>query len=247
MAVSQSRRSRRGDDRDRYVPREHEEDDGAGPLLDSQDNLRRSAVQRTAEPILERWSWGTAASRVGSRLRRLLGTGLFLIAVYLLFDPGGLTGVILTLWFLLSVPVVVLTAALLVTLRNPKRAADVWWDKGMIGTVGLVALSGVARAGRRSAGGRVAWQLLFDEDGPEGEDLVEESAIDREAVRRIRRYVRYVIIGSAALVIVDQLLRSGILVSGIAGLTGPAGWPGVVAVMGVVGVALGAFAAVYGK
>jgi len=241
--VQRSKRGQ-GDGRDRYTPFDGKEREGSGPLVDNQGNLRRSAVQETARPILDRWGQGAAFTRVRSRLQRLLSAGLLVIAIQLLFDPGGLTGFLLTLWFLLSLPVVVVTAAVLVTLRDPTRAADVWWDSGMIATAGLVAVSGLARFGRRTAVGRVGWQLLFGEDGPEGEGVVEDSAIDLGTVTRIRRYVRYVILGSAALVVADQLLRRG---TGLSGVSGPAEWAGVVGALGLVGVVIGIFAAVYGK
>ncbi|MEF8812540.1 MAG: hypothetical protein V5A55_01815 [Halovenus sp.] len=236
-------KGRQNDERDRYAPFDREEEEnGPGPLVDNQDNLRRSAVQETAQPILDRWGQGTAFARVRSRLQKLLSAGLVIIAVQLLFDPGGLTGLLLALWFLVSVPVVVLTAAVLVTLRNPTRAADVWWDSGMVATAGLVAISGFARVGKRTAIGRVGWQLLFDEDGPEGEGIIEDSAIDLETVARIRRYLRYVIVGSAVLVVADQLLRRG---TGLSGVSGPAEWTAVAVGLGVVGFVLGLFAAVY--
>lgn len=233
-------------ERDRYAPfdRREQEDGDVEPLVDNQDTLRRSAVQETAQPILDRWGRGTAFARVRGRLQKLLSAGLVVIAIQLLFDPGGLTGLVLTLWFLLSLPVVVLTAAVLVTLRNPTRAADVWWDSGMVATAGLVAVSGFARAGRRTSVGRVGWQLLFGEDGPEGDGVVEDSAIDLETVARVRRYLRYVIVGSALLVVADQLLRRG---TGLSGVSGPAEWTAVAVGLGVVGFVLGLFAAVYGR
>jgi len=238
------RSERRESERDRYTPFDREAEQRPEPLVDDQDNLRRSAVQGTAEPILDRWGRGTAFARVRSRLGRLLSAGLVVIAIQLLFDPGGLTGLLLTLWFLLSVPVVAVAAAVLVTIRDPSRAADVWWDSGMIATAGLVAVSGLARFGRRTAVGRVAWQLLFGEDGPDGEAVIEDSAIDLGTVTRIRRYVRYVILGSAALVVADQLLRHG---TGLSGVSGVAGWTAVAVGLGLVGFALGLFAAVYDR
>lgn len=220
----------------------------ASELFSGEGEPRRGAVHEEAVPIVSRWERDGTLEAVRGRLRGLLGGGLSIVAIQVFLDPGGLTGLLVFLWFLLAVPVVALAACLLVTLRHPGQARDVWWEDGTMATVGLIALAGLGRAGRASPAGRAVWQLLFGDDGPDEADYhvgTDGAEMDLSAVARLRRYVRYAILASAALILFEQTVRGNLagLSLGVLEGVGPLAWVALV----VVGAVLGALLAVVGK
>ena len=93
--------------------------------------------------------------------------------------------------------------------------------------------------------GRAAWELVLGEDypGAETQQFGEQETVDLSAVRRIRRYVWYAIVGSTALIVIEQVVFGDLLGFGAVELTGPE-LVALVAGAAVVGVVLGFFAAV---
>lgn len=222
------------------------------PALSHEASVQRRTVVDAATPALEEWGYGTGLSAVRRRLRGLFGASLVVIAIQLFLDPGGITGLLISLWFLLSLPVAALAGCLLVLLRDPTNAADVWWEDGALATAGLVSLAGLARLGRAGPAGRALWQLLFGGEPPAQSDYrfeTDEAEVDLAAAARIRRYVWYAIVGSATVIVVEQVARRGALQSTVfeplVGTNpGPAEWGLLVVSAGVLGVVLGLVAAV---
>lgn len=216
--------------------------------VDRDGSLAPDRVRDAAAPAIERWR-GSALYGVKRRLQGLLGASLVVLAVRLLLDPGGVTGILTTLWALLALPVAALTACVLVLLRDPVNAHQVWWDRAPAATLGLLSVAGVARAGRVSAVGRVLWQLLFGETSPDNDRgfSTASSAVDLAAVARIRRLVWYGVVSSAALVVGEGLLVSpaaGTVVTALVGSDpGPAAWASLGVGAVVVGALLGALLA----
>jgi hypothetical protein len=173
------------------------------------------------------------------------------IAAELLFDPGGLTGGLISLWFLLSLPVAAIAACLLVLLKDPANAPELWWENGTLATAGLVLLAGFARGAQRTALGRTAWQLFFGTDGPPGAEYefgTENTEIDLSAVARFRRYVYFAIVGSVGLILIEQFLRgdssAGAGFEGLFGFSlGPVGWAAVCLAAVILGLVVGGLAA----
>lgn len=208
-------------------------------------------IRGAATPALDQWGYGTALSAVRRRLRAIFGTSLLVVVVTLFFDPGGLTGLLLTVWVLLSLPIAAVTACLLVLLRDPAGAREVWWENGTLATVGLLSIAALARGSQTGPAGRAAWQLLFGSDPPVESDYrfeTDESDVDLRAVARIRRYVRYAVVGSVALIVAEAVVRFGALEPLLAGTLGaepgPIGWVLFAAGAAVLGGVIGAIGAV---
>jgi hypothetical protein len=233
--------------------RESGRDDGDGsrPEFSHDPNAQRRDVVDAATPALEKWGYGTELSAVRRRLRGVLGASLVVIAIQLLLSPGGVTGLLITLWFLLALPVAAVAACVLVLLKDPANAPNVWWNQGTLATVGLISVATMAKVGQSGPIGRAVWQLLFGGDPPAQSDYrfdSGETEIDLRAVARVRRYVWYAIVGSATVILVEQLVQRGALESVVFGRLGvepgAAEWSILVLAAGVVGVLLGAILAV---
>jgi len=227
-------------------------DDRSQPGFSHDPNVQRRDVVDAAEPALEKWGYGTELSAVRRRLRGLLGASLVVVLVQLFLSPGGVTGLLITFWFLLALPVAAVAACILVLLKDPTNAPDIWWDDGALATVGLVSLAALARAGQSGPLGRAVWQLLFGGDPPTRSDYrfeTDETEVDLTAVARIRRYVWFAIVGSVAVAIIEQVIRREALESLVFGDLlgvdpGPVEWSLLVVVAAVVGVVLGFLVAV---
>jgi len=212
---------------------------------------RREQVQSEAGPVLQRWQSSRELSTIRRRLGGIFGAGVVVIAAEILLDPGGLTGGLISLWFLLSVPVAAIAACLLVLLKDPANAPELWWENGTLTTAGLVLLAGFSRGARKTELGRIAWQLFFGTDGPPGADYelgTENTEIDLSAVAQFRRYVYYAIVGSVGLILAEQLLRgdrsAGGGFEGLLGFDlGPAGWAAVFLAALILGFVVGGLAA----
>lgn len=213
--------------------------------------IQREEIQQETKAVLDRWQSGVELFNVRRRLRGVLSAGLIVIAVQLLLHPGGLAGFLITLWFLLSLPIVAITACLLVLLKDPANASEMWWENGAVATVGLISLAGFTRAARVTPAGRTAWQFLFGSDHPAEEDYqfgTENSEIDLSAVARIRRYVWYAIVGSAGIILAEWAIRHDIFGAGVFGGLldidpGVAAWTGLFFVLVLCGLFVGIFAA----
>jgi hypothetical protein len=205
----------------------------------------RQRVQSVTQPILQDWTRGRELAAVRRRLWSIFGSGLVVLAIQFLLAPEGITGALIALWALLSVPVVVVVGCLLVLLRNPSAAPGVWWSNSVPATIGLLSLASLVYTGRSSPVGRAAWELVLGEDypGAETQQFGEQETVDLSAVRRIRRYVWYAIVGSTALIVIEQVVFGDLLGFGAVELTGPE-LVLLVAGAAVVGVVLGFFAAV---
>lgn len=219
--------------------------DGSDTLFDDEGSPRKTGIRETALPVIRRWERDGTIESVRSRVRSLFGAGLLVVAIQLFLDPGGLTGMLISLWFLLSLPVVAVASLLLLTLRQPRRAREVWWEDGPLVTLGLVMLATLVRSGRTSPTGRAVWQLAFDEDGPDDDSRLfgAESTVDVSGVSRLRRYLLYAILGSVAVILLEStLLRGGVAaVSVPVSVTGPVEWAALFAAALVVGSILGFF------
>lgn len=211
----------------------------------------REAIREEATPVLERWQSSADLFEVRRRLRGVLGAGLVVGAVQFLLNPGGLASLLVTLWFLLSVPVVAIAACVLVLLKDPANAPEMWWENGAVATVGLVSLAGFARVARVTPLGRAAWQLLFGSDHPTESDYefgTGESEVDLSAVARFRRYVWYAIVVSAGIVLVEGTIRHDVFGAGVfEGLLGidpgPVAWVGLFLALAVLGFGIGVLGA----
>jgi hypothetical protein len=174
-----------------------------------------------------------------------------MILFYYLLDPGGIAGLLITLWFLLSVPVVAIAACILILLKDPANAPEVWWDNGLMATVGLISLAGFSRVGRATPFGRTIWEFMFGSDHPSDDNYkfgTRNSEIDFSAVARIRRYLWYGAVISVGVILAEQAIRYDVLGAGVFdGLLGidpsPVAWIGLSLVLVVVGLILGALVA----
>jgi hypothetical protein len=195
--------------------------------------------------VFQNWTRGQELSAVRRRLWSIFGTGLVVLAIQFVLAPEGITSVLISLWALLSVPIVAVVGCLLVLLRNPSEASGVWWSNSVPATIGLLSLAGLVYTGRSSPVGRAAWELVLGEDYPDTEthQFGEQETIDLSAVRRIRRYVYYAIVGSAALIILEQLFVNDVLAVEGVEFSGPE-LALLVAGAAVVGVVIGFLAAV---
>lgn len=228
------------------------DDDRSRPEFSHDPNAQRRDVVDAATPALEKWGYGTELSIVRRRLRGVLGTSLVVILIQLFLSPGGLTGSLITIWFLLALPVAAVAACVLVLLRDPTNAPNVWWDNGTLATLGLISVAIMTKFGRTGPVGRAAWQLLFGGDPPLQSDYrfeTDDTEVDLRKVARIRRYVWYAIVGSAAIIVVEQVLRNEVLESLVFGELlevdpGATEWSLLVLAAGVVGVLLGVVLAV---
>jgi len=222
-------------------------DDGrSGPGFSHDPNAQRRDVVEAATPALEKWGYGTELSGVRRRLKGLFGASMVVIAVQLFLSPGGVTGLLITVWFLLALPVAALAACVLVLLQDPANAPNVWWNEGALATVGLVSVATLAKVGQTGPAGRAVWQLLFGGDPPAQSDYrfeTDDTEVDLRAVARIRRYVWYAIVGSAAIIVVEQLLQREALESVVFESVGvdpsPAVWSLLIVAGGVVGALIG--------
>ena len=208
----------------------------------------RERVQAITRPVVEDWARGRKLSAVRRRLWSIFGGGLFVLAVQFILSPEGVTGALITLWALLSVPVVAVVGCLLVLLRTPTEAPSVWWSNSVPATLGLLSLAGLVYTGRTSPVGRAVWELVLGEDHPNAgsHQFGTEQTVDLSAVRRIRRYVWFAIAGSTAIVVLEQLFINNIFGARGAELSG-AELVLVVAAASVVGVVIGFLAAVSGR
>jgi hypothetical protein len=227
-------------------------DDRTQPGFSHDPNVQRRDIVDAATPALEQWGYGTGLSAVRRRLRGLLGASLVVVLVQLFLSPGGVTGLLITLWFLLALPVAAVAGCILILLKDPTNAPNVWWDEGALATVGLVSLATLAKAGQSGPLGRAAWQLLFGGGPPTQSDYrfeTDETEVDLGAVARIRRYVWFAIVGSVVVALFEQVVRreafESVLFGDLLGVDpGPAEWSLLVVAATVVGVALGFFVAV---
>jgi hypothetical protein len=228
-----------------------EGDDRQRPEFSHDPNAQRRDVVDAATPALEQWGYGTELSMVRRRLRGLLGASLVVIAIQLFLSPDGITGLLITLWFLLALPVAAVAACVLVLLKDPANAPNVWWDNGTLATVGLISVATMAKVGQSGPIGRAVWQLLFGSDPPAQSDYrfdSGEAEVDLRAVARVRRYVWYAIVGSAAIILVEQLVQrealERVVFDGLGVEPGAAEWSILVLAAGVVGVLIGFIVAV---
>lgn len=208
----------------------------------------RQRVQSVTRPVFQDWARGRELSAVRRRLWSIFGSGVVVLAIQVGLAPQGITGVLLSLWALLSVPVVAVVGCLLVLLRNPSEAPGVWWSNSVPATLGLLSLAGLVYTGRSSPVGRAAWELVLGEAHPDAEthQFGDQETVDLSAVRRLRRYVYYAVVGSAALIVLEQMFLNDILAAGTVEFSGPE-LALIVATAGVVGVVTGFFAAVFGR
>lgn len=180
-------------------------------LTDATGSFDRERVVAVASSVLERWERSDHLDAVRGRVRTLFVAFAVLLAATWVFEPRGLTGFVFQLWWLASLPLVALTGTVYVTLRNPTRAREIWWDDGTLVTLGLVAVAVLAKAATSGPAARVAWQLLFAEDSPTGVDYGYDAVgdgIDDARVAEIRGYVNWAVLGSIALVLVDVVGRT---------------------------------------
>jgi small-conductance mechanosensitive channel len=211
----------------------------------------REQVQERALPVLDHWNRGHTLDAVRNRLRGWLGASLLVIAIRLVFDPGGLTGTLLTLWFLPAALLGTVAGSLLVLFRNPTEASEIWFEQNLLATIGLIALAGLARGSRRHSAGLTAWRLLFGSDPPldTAADDATETDIDQQEVARFQRYLRYAIAGSLLVIALEQLLLRDLPAiskpSGTVGLAlSPVEWVLVLVGGVVLGAVIGALLAV---
>jgi hypothetical protein len=174
-------------------------------LTASDGSFDRERVVAVASSVLDRWERDRHLDVVRGRVRNLFVVSLVVLAATWVFDPSGLTGLLFQAWWLASLPLAAVTGTVYATLRNPKRARQIWWDDGTLVTLGLVLVAVLARAATSGPYGRVAWQLLFAENSPIGVDYGYDvdDAVDETRVAELRGYANWVVLGSVAVVLLD--------------------------------------------
>jgi hypothetical protein len=198
-------------------------------LTASDGSFDRERVVEVASSVFDRWERDRHLDVVRSRVRNVLVASLAVLAVTWLYDPGGFTGLLFGAWWLASLPLAAITGTMYVTLRDPKRAKQIWWDDGTLVTLGLVLVAALARAATTGPYGRVGWQLLFAENSPVGVDYGYDvdDGIDETRVAELRGYANWIVLGSGAIVLLDVawwvLARGGIdAIAAVLGGDGPA-------------------------
>ncbi|WP_323675661.1 hypothetical protein [Halorubellus sp. PRR65] len=185
-------------------------EDGDDSLTGPDGSFDRERVVAIASAVLERWERDDHLDAVRGRVRNLFVAFALLATATWLFEPRGLSGFVFQTWWLASLPLAGLTGTVYVTLRNPNRVREIWWDDGALVTLGLIVVAILAKAATSGPAARVAWQLLFAEDSPTGVDYGYDAAadgIDGARVAEIRGYVNWAILGSVALVALDVVGR----------------------------------------
>ena len=185
-------------------------------LTASDGSFDRERVVAVASSVFDRWERDRHLDVVRGRVRNLFGVSLVVLAATWFFDPGGLTGLVFQAWWLASLPLAAVTGTVYATLRNPNRVKQIWWSDGTLVTLGLVAVAMLARAATTGPYGRVTWQLLFAEHSPIGVDYGYDvdDAVDENRVAELRGYANWIVLGSAAVVLLDGawwvLTRGGV-------------------------------------
>lgn len=176
-----------------------DDDEGERPLVENGE-LDEGAVKSAAFDLLDRWDRERATDAVTKRVRNVASVSGLVAVLGFFVEFDGLAGLVLDVWFLASLPVFAVAGAVYATLRDPKNARDVWWNDGAIVALGLVSLAALARSADRSPAGRVAYQVLLGDDAPGGDYGAASDVVDRDRVRELRRYLRYALWGSLAVV-----------------------------------------------
>jgi len=196
--------------------RSRDEDGEEWSLTASDGSFDRERVVAVASSVFDRWERDRHLDVVRGRVRNLFVVSLAVLAATWLYDPSGLTGLVVQAWWLASLPLAAVTGTVYATLRNPTRARKIWWDDGTLVTLGLVLVAVLARAATTGPYGRVTWQLLFAENSPIGVDYGYDvdDGVDETRVAELRGYANWVVLGSAAVVLLDGawwvLTRGGV-------------------------------------
>lgn len=218
--------------------------DRSQPDLEFDSSEWRESVRERAGPVLDHWTRDNTLGAVKQRLQGVLGASALVVFVQFAIDPGGVTGTLVSVWFLLALPVGAVAGSLLFLLQNPENARNVWFEQDLVATVGLVALAVLARSSQNSPGAWTAWRLLFGSDPPVTEGTsgeARDTPFGQEEVATLRRYVWFAIAGSAAVVVLEQLLvRDALAVGAPSGTIGLSLSPAESALLAVGGAVLGA-------
>ncbi|WP_227133707.1 hypothetical protein [Halorubellus salinus] len=179
-------------------------------LTTQNGSLDRERVVAVASSVIERWERSRHLEVVRGRVRNLFAAFALVAVATWLFEPRGLSGFVFQMWWLASLPLAGVTGTVYVTLRNPNRVREIWWDDGALVTLGLVVVAVLAKAATSGPVARVAWQFLFAEDSPTSVDYGYDAVgdgIDGSRVAEIREYVNWAILGSVGIVLFDFLGR----------------------------------------
>lgn len=235
-------------------------------LISSDGTLRKDAIRATSMPVIQRWERDGADGSIRTRLSVFLVVSIAVIFLQQATSFSGLSGTVLNLWAVAAVPTAAVTASVRKTLGDPGRADEIWFNQELLATVGLIVLAVLTKAGHKSAGGRLAWQLLFGEDTPDGMGSSlgsDGSTVDKSSVRELKQVLFFAVVGSALILVFEQVIvgnRWGSLgdsgqspggssfdafggFDAFAGL-GTVEWFGISAVMVLVGTIVGAVLAV---
>lgn len=183
--------------------------DGADdPPLVENGEIDEDAVKATAFDVFERWDRDRATDAVRARVRNVASVSGLVAVLGWLVDFDGFAGLVLDFWFVASLPIFAVAGAIYATLRDPTNARNVWWNDGAIVSLGLLSVAALSRSAERSNAGRVAYQFLLGDEDPGGDRGYDvPDAVDQDRVRELRRYLRYAMWGSLAVVVFDVANR----------------------------------------
>jgi len=178
-------------------------------LISSNGALRKGVIRDMSMPIVQRWERDGAVERIRSRLLVFLAASIAVIIFQQAVSLRGFSETVVNVWALAAIPTAAVSACIHKTLEDPDRADEIWFSQKTLATVGMVALAVLVRGGRENAIGRVAWQVLFGEDSPEGAVGAfgtDDSTVDESSVRELKQILFLGAVGSIAILVFEQVI-----------------------------------------
>jgi hypothetical protein len=178
-------------------------------FLSGDGTLQKDAIRGSSVPIIQRWERDGTVDSIRTRMSIFLGASIAVIVLQQAVSFEGFSQTVVNVWALTAVPTGVVAACIRSTLRDPERAGEIWLNQETMAAIGVISLAVLARGGRQSAIGRVAWQMLFGEDRPEGiagPPGTDDSTVDESSVQELKQFLFLGIVGSGAILVFEQLL-----------------------------------------
>lgn len=160
----------------------------------------RDSERERAHAVVTGWRRLDRLDAVRTRVGLLALAGVVLFFGRAFVSVDGLTRLLVQAWVVLSLPVTVLSASIYLTLRGLESPDDLLEDDETVTAVTVLVLASLDSAREQYTAGRVVWRLLLNHP-PESPGYTPEAD---PTVERAVHYVHYAMVGSLALVVVEQ-------------------------------------------